>query len=1025
MLLKKTAALAVALALSGCGGSGGNTDTITPPPVQLSYLLSGAAVKGPWQNASIQLHELDTSKSDLKGALVASTLSGPDARFTNLRVTNPSADFYLLQAIANSNTTELATSQRPYTETLSTVVSRSQLEANSTIYITPLSSLLTKLVAIPASDSGKTFATKLQDGQGILLAHIGFNLSSADDLLRSSPMLESNTTLNSNFRFRQANEALAVTIFHLIADSDINFDQALAALAEDILDGKIDGNKGIEPIAAFESIADFSDTWSKLAIRHLTIPGTSALGSGSEISLAQLPILLHAEATQLNSNIELSALSALAAQYSIASFGADLDSDGYPDSVDNDIDGDGLSNINDAFPLDANEWLDTDGDGIGNNADADDDNDGYPDNNDAFPLDATEWLDTDGDGIGNNADPDDDNDGFTDAQDAFPLDATEWLDTDGDGIGNNADADDDNDGYPDNNDAFPLDATEWLDTDGDGIGNNADPDDDNDGFTDAQDAFPLDATEWQDSDGDGIGNNADADDDNDGYPDIEDAFPLDATEWLDTDGDGIGNNADTDDDNDGVTDSDDAFPLDATESTDYDSDGIGDNSDPDRDNDGIPDTEDSELYSLIYRNQVITLDLTFLQSLAQVGMTITEDDNRIIISGGTIHLPPTAENAWYILPKTLQVGLDNGAMTTLRISPGSTLAIQNPKDILLISRGAQLIASGYSQSPITLTSDEDLDSLTASAGQWGGIIMLGQASTNLCGPNTECDLQAPIPYSGSYYSGANQDDNSGQLKYLRVKYAGGHDASSGAAHPALGLFGIGSKTEISYIHIDNVAGDGIAIYGGTANLSQLIVTSAMDDSLDWQHGYTGKLQYVVLRHAQEHTMTNRAIEADNYRLDPSATPVSRPTIANLTIIGNNFNGDDDAEGILLQYGSQVHIVNAIVTGPEAMGECLEIDSSSAVAANDGLTIIRNSVMACENGENFKPISSFDIEQWYFSQPVNSVASGRNAVLNGIYTISDVAPYNFSLDDTFFTPSSHIGAVSEANNWTADWSLLEQ
>ncbi|MDP5137766.1 thrombospondin type 3 repeat-containing protein [Rheinheimera baltica] len=955
MLLKKTAALAVALALSGCGGSGGNTDTITPPPVQLSYLLSGAAVKGPWQNASIQLHELDTSKSDLKGALVASTLSGPDARFTNLRVTNPSADFYLLQAIANSNTTELATSQRPYTETLSTVVSRSQLEANSTIYITPLSSLLTKLVAIPASDSGKTFATKLQDGQGILLAHIGFNLSSADDLLRSSPMLESNTTLNSNFRFRQANEALAVTIFHLIADSDINFDQALAALAEDILDGKIDGNKGIEPIAAFESIADFSDTWSKLAIRHLTIPGTSALGSGSEISLAQLPILLHAEATQLNSNIELSALSALAAQYSIASFGADLDSDGYPDSVDNDIDGDGLSNINDAFPLDANEW----------------------------------------------------------------------LDTDGDGIGNNADADDDNDGYPDNNDAFPLDATEWLDTDGDGIGNNADPDDDNDGFTDAQDAFPLDATEWQDSDGDGIGNNADADDDNDGYPDIEDAFPLDATEWLDTDGDGIGNNADTDDDNDGVTDSDDAFPLDATESTDYDSDGIGDNSDPDRDNDGIPDTEDSELYSLIYRNQVITLDLTFLQSLAQVGMTITEDDNRIIISGGTIHLPPTAENAWYILPKTLQVGLDNGAMTTLRISPGSTLAIQNPKDILLISRGAQLIASGYSQSPITLTSDEDLDSLTASAGQWGGIIMLGQASTNLCGPNTECDLQAPIPYSGSYYSGANQDDNSGQLKYLRVKYAGGHDASSGAAHPALGLFGIGSKTEISYIHIDNVAGDGIAIYGGTANLSQLIVTSAMDDSLDWQHGYTGKLQYVVLRHAQEHTMTNRAIEADNYRLDPSATPVSRPTIANLTIIGNNFNGDDDAEGILLQYGSQVHIVNAIVTGPEAMGECLEIDSSSAVAANDGLTIIRNSVMACENGENFKPISSFDIEQWYFSQPVNSVASGRNAVLNGIYTISDVAPYNFSLDDTFFTPSSHIGAVSEANNWTADWSLLEQ
>ena len=40
--------------------------------------------------------------------------------------------------------------------------------------------------------------------------------------------------------------------------------------------------------------------------------------------------------------------------------------------------------------------------------DTDDDNDSYLDVNDAFPLDATEWLDTDADGIGNNADTDDD-----------------------------------------------------------------------------------------------------------------------------------------------------------------------------------------------------------------------------------------------------------------------------------------------------------------------------------------------------------------------------------------------------------------------------------------------------------------------------------------------------------------------------------------------------------------------------------------------------------------------------------------
>ena len=47
--------------------------------------------------------------------------------------------------------------------------------------------------------------------------------------------------------------------------------------------------------------------------------------------------------------------------------------------ISDDSDGDGYSDIIDAFPNDPSEWMDTDGDGIGNNADPDDDNDGYAD----------------------------------------------------------------------------------------------------------------------------------------------------------------------------------------------------------------------------------------------------------------------------------------------------------------------------------------------------------------------------------------------------------------------------------------------------------------------------------------------------------------------------------------------------------------------------------------------------------------------------------------------------------------------
>ena len=71
-----------------------------------------------------------------------------------------------------------------------------------------------------------------------------------------------------------------------------------------------------------------------------------------------------------------------------------------------DSDGDGVLDLNDAFPNDAKESVDTDSDGIGNVADLDDDNDGIPD---AFELAngldsldiADANLDADKDGISN------------------------------------------------------------------------------------------------------------------------------------------------------------------------------------------------------------------------------------------------------------------------------------------------------------------------------------------------------------------------------------------------------------------------------------------------------------------------------------------------------------------------------------------------------------------------------------------------------------------------------------------------
>ncbi len=91
----------------------------------------------------------------------------------------------------------------------------------------------------------------------------------------------------------------------------------------------------------------------------------------------------------------------------------DTDHDGIGDSVDPDIDGDGVPNGQDQFPLDPTRSKDTDGDGIDDSIDSDIDNDGlYNWEETKIGTDPTKY-DTDGDHV-------------SDKEDAFPLDPKRW-----------------------------------------------------------------------------------------------------------------------------------------------------------------------------------------------------------------------------------------------------------------------------------------------------------------------------------------------------------------------------------------------------------------------------------------------------------------------------------------------------------------------------------------------------------------------------------------------------------------------
>jgi hypothetical protein len=136
------------------------------------------------------------------------------------------------------------------------------------------------------------------------------------------------------------------------------------------------------------------------------------------------------------------------------------------------------------------------------------DNDGHPDDEDAFPDDANEWVDSDGDGIGNNSDPDRDGDGISNDYETQagtdpenPSDKP--VDTDQDGIPDAFDSDRDGDGHNNDRDLFPDDKNEWADLDGDGIGDNADTDRDGDGFSNEVEqqkgSDPSDADDYPDT----------------------------------------------------------------------------------------------------------------------------------------------------------------------------------------------------------------------------------------------------------------------------------------------------------------------------------------------------------------------------------------------------------------------------------------------------------------------------------------------------------------------------------------------
>jgi hypothetical protein len=378
------------------------------------------------------------------------------------------------------------------------------------------------------------------------------------------------------------------------------------------------------------------------------------------------------------------------------------------------------------------------------------------------------------------------------------------------------------------------------------------------------------------------------------------------------------------------------------------------------------------------------------------------------------------------------VGNDKADSVNLVIEPGTIIFGRSGSDYLVVSRGSDIEAVGTAAEPIIMTSFNDVVGDEVRAGQWGGVIILGNAPSTKCPQDgTDCSLQVEGVETGAVFGGSDSADDSGTLNYVVVKYAGFEIAPDNELN-GITFGGVGSGTTVDYVQVHANADDGVEFFGGSVSAKHLVLTSIQDDSVDWDNGYNGKLQYVYIEHAADGSDANRGIEGDGDGGD--GLDFSLPQLANITIVGNDFNTDElDSEGVLLRDQTGAHITNMLITGTSGMGECLEMDTDETVQDNltDGDITISNSVIAC--AEAFKtPDGAVELESWFTNDQSNNqlvaYADRSNIGLNIDGTLTSqsgllTAGADPAAVDGFFESNTFVGAVgTSADDWRQGWAF---
>jgi tRNA A-37 threonylcarbamoyl transferase component Bud32 len=275
------------------------------------------------------------------------------------------------------------------------------------------------------------------------------------------------------------------------------------------------------------------------------------------------------------------------------------------------------------------------------------------------------------------------------------------------------------------------------------------------------------------------------------------------------------------------------------------------------------------------------------------------------------------------------------AGATLTIEPGTlVLGDSETRGTLVVLPGARIVAAGTATAPIVFTSSKPEGERRA--GDWGGIIVLGRAAINVRdvdGASIAGRIEGLEQVGDeAAYGGARDDDDSGVLSYVRIEYPGVEIAPNNEIN-GLTLAGVGRETRVDHVQVYRPLDDCFEFFGGNVDARYLVCDAPGDDAFDWDQGFRGRLQFLLMRGTPDASQSSNGFEGDGDPNGVGVTPRSAPTVWNVTLCGGGGVGEGDSHGVLARRATLGTLRNLLVSGfhvgIEARGDRTELDVASA------------------------------------------------------------------------------------------------